>query len=121
MKYHYVYRITNKITSKHYYGMRTSSEIPEKDLGIKYYSSFTNKFFKIDQIKNPDHYKYKIVKKFNSRYDANEYEKLLHLKFDVKNNTNFINRQNQNCIEFNTTNKVSVIDKNGNTSQVSVR
>ena len=37
--YHYVYRITNKILNKHYYGKRSSKLSPELDLGKKYFSS----------------------------------------------------------------------------------
>lgn len=32
-RYHYVYRITNLVEDKHYYGSRTSSILPESDLG----------------------------------------------------------------------------------------
>jgi hypothetical protein len=38
-KYHYVYRITNIITNKHYYGKRSSMVGPFEDLGTTYFSS----------------------------------------------------------------------------------
>ena len=37
--YHYVYRITNLINNKHYYGKRSSKIEAKLDLGLKYYSS----------------------------------------------------------------------------------
>jgi len=120
MTYHYTYRITNLITKMHYYGDRTSIVKPSDDLGKVYFSSYTNKFFKVDQILNPSHYKYKIIKTFDTRVEAKELEKKFHMKFDVKNNPNFINRQNQNCIYFDTSEKVTVIDKHGKTFQTSI-
>jgi len=120
MTYHYTYRITNIVTKIHYYGDRTSIVIPSEDLGNIYFSSYTNKYFKIDQINNPTHYRYKIIQIYDSRDKAKNLEKKLHMKFDVKNNPKFINRQNQNCIYFDTTNKVTVIDRQGNTFQTSI-
>lgn len=38
-RYHYVYRITNLVEQKHYYGSRTSNISPFDDLGKKYFSS----------------------------------------------------------------------------------
>ena len=43
--YYYVYRITNKLLNKHYYGSRGSKIEPKLDLGIKYFSSSTDKNF----------------------------------------------------------------------------
>ena len=37
-KFHYVYRITNIVENKHYYGSRTSKINPYDDLGKKYFS-----------------------------------------------------------------------------------
>lgn len=94
-KYHYTYRITNLITGMHYYGDRSSDCHPQEDLGIKYFSSFTEKWFKLDQIENPSHYKYKIIKIFNTRKEAKALEIKLHRKFNVKNNPKFYNKANQ--------------------------
>ncbi len=47
MKYYYTYRITNTIAKMHYYGDRSSTIPPSEDLGIKYFSSFGNKYFQI--------------------------------------------------------------------------
>ena len=58
---YYTYRITNIIEGKHYYGVRSTNTIPKDDLGIKYFSSSTNKEFIKDQKTNPQNYKYKII------------------------------------------------------------
>jgi len=100
-KYHYVYRITNIITNMHYYGDRSCNCHPSEDIGIKYYSSFTNRLFKQDQKENPQDYKYKIIKIFETcREDAKQLEVDLHKKFDVKNHPKFINRANQTSSHF---------------------
>lgn len=70
MKYFYTYRITNKVLNKHYYGVRTSCVEPHKDLGINYFSSSTDDDFLSDQQLNRDNYKYKVVKIYDSHYDA---------------------------------------------------
>ena len=70
-KYHYVYRITNTQTNKHYYGVRSSKVEPKLDLGIKYFSSSTDKEFIKEQKENKTIFKYKIIKQFNSRKEAN--------------------------------------------------
>jgi len=58
--YHYVYRITNILTNKHYYGSRSCNILPKNDLGFKYFSSSKDNDFIIDQKINPQNYKYKI-------------------------------------------------------------
>lgn len=93
--YHYVYRITNLIENKHYYGSRTCKGInPIEDLGIKYISSSHDIDFICEQKDHPENFKYKIIRIFNTRYDANLFEIYIHEKFDVKNNDNFYNRVN---------------------------
>ena len=52
MKYHYVYRITNKVCRKHYYGVRSSNNHPKQDIGIQYFSSSYDKDFIKDQKEN---------------------------------------------------------------------
>lgn len=91
-RYHYVYRITNLVENKHYYGSRTSNISPFDDLGKKYFSSAcSNVWIKKDQKKNPQNYKYKILKTFANRKDATEFECVLHDKFDVGNSEHFYN------------------------------
>jgi len=94
-KYHYTYRITNKILNKHYYGIRSSDDLPKEDLGTNYFSSSTDEEFIEDQKQNPSHYKYKIVRISKTRKEALELEVFLHEKFNVSNNDNFYNRAKQ--------------------------
>lgn len=106
MKYHYVYRITNIESKKHYYGCRTSKVEPKLDLGVKYFSSSLDKDFKKDQIDNPNNYKYKIIKKYDNRIDAVKLEIKLHNKFDVGISESFYNRSKQTSTGWDTTGKV---------------
>ena len=101
--YHYVYRITNKITRTHYYGKRSSKIEPKYDLGIKYFSSSRNKEFISDQKSNPQNYKYKIVAIFSTSEMASHREITLHEMFDVANNSSFYNQSKQTSIGFDTT------------------
>lgn len=93
-KYHYVYRITNKIINKHYYGSRTSKIEPQKDLGFIYFSSSSDKNFIKDQKENPKNYKYVIVRIFVNRNKALLFEASLHHKFNVAKNNSFYNKSN---------------------------
>ena len=91
-KYHYVYRITNKIKNKHYYGVRSSKALPKDDLGKKYFSSSTDKDFMNEQKEHPENFKYKVVRVFETRKDAELFEKELHKKFHVSDSEKFYNR-----------------------------
>ena len=99
--YHYVYRITNIVENKHYYGKRTSKVHPKSDLGIKYFSSSSNKTFIIDQKINPSRYKYKILKVHSTSKSALLHEIKLHKKFNVAVNPNFYNKAVQTSTGFN--------------------
>lgn len=102
--YHYVYRITNKILNKHYYGKRSSKKLPKEDLGIFYFSSC--KKLKNDiKLIGAENFKFKVIILFNSAKDAINFETLIHKKFDVKNNDNFYNQANQLIDSFDTTGK----------------
>ena len=102
--YHYVYRITNKILNKHYYGKRSSKKLPKEDLGIFYFSSC--KKLKNDiKLIGTENFKFKVIILFNSAKDAINFETLIHKKFDVKNNDNFYNQANQFIDSFDTTGK----------------
>jgi len=97
VKYHYVYRIHKK---KHYYGSRTSKKQPDQDLGILYFSSSSDVDFIKDQKTNQHNYKYVIVRCFDNRKDATEFEILLHNKFGVAKNINFYNKSEQTSTGF---------------------
>ena len=96
MKYHYTYRITNIVEKKYYYGVHSCDCLPKEDIGVKYFSSSKNKEFKADIKENPQNYKYKVIKIFENRNNANKHEKFLHEKFDVKSNSKFYNGWNAN-------------------------
>ena len=98
--YHYVYRITNLIEKRHYYGSRSSKTIPENDLGIKYFSSSCIENFISDQKQNPSNYRYKIIKRFDDRKSALEFEIFLHKKFQVSSNEKFYNLSCQTSSKF---------------------
>lgn len=100
MKYHYVYRITNLFSAKHYYGSRSSNVLPENDLGVKYFSSSHDKSFLAEQKNNPSQFRYKIIKKCNTRDEALAYEIKLHNKFQVDVNDKFYNKSKQTSTGF---------------------
>ena len=102
-KMHYVYRITNTQENKHYYGVRSSKINPKLDLGIKYFSSSSDKEFIKEQQENRHIFKYKIVKQFDSRKEAVCLEIKLHNKFDVAKNESFYNRAKQTSTGFDPT------------------
>jgi hypothetical protein len=100
---HYVYRITNILLNKHYYGSRSCKNChPKDDLGIKYFSSSRDKDFIKDQKEHPKNYKYKIIKIFDSRKDALKLEIFLHEKFNVGINEHFYNRSKQTSVGWST-------------------
>lgn len=108
--YHYVYRITNLVKNKHYYGKRKSIIDPNNDLGVKYFSSSSDKDFIKDQKDNPQNYKYKIIRTFKSSKDALEFEIKLHNKFDVGVNESFYNKSKQISVGFDNTGKTGVLN-----------
>lgn len=110
-KYHYVYRITNIKEKMHYYGVRSCDCLPKEDIGIKYFSS-SEKEFKQNQKQNPHNYKYKIVKLFKTRKEANKYEEILHKKFDVRVHQSFYNKWNASE-NFDIYGKSTYQDENG--------
>ena len=104
MKYHYTYRITNKLLNKHYYGVRTSTNKPPKeDIGIYYFSSSRDLGFIKDQKDNTQNYKYKVIMINNTRMAAENMETKLHNKFDVGINENFYNQAKQTSTGFDRT------------------
>ena len=90
--FHYVYRITNIKEKMYYYGVHSCNCLPKEDIGIKYYSSSSLDWFIQDQKINKQDYKYKIVKLFPTRDEANKYELLLLYKFKVTKNEKFYNK-----------------------------
>ena len=111
--YHYVYRITNLVEGKHYYGKRSSRVLPDQDIGIKYFSSSSDKQFIQDQKQNPQNYKYKIVARFDTAKEAINMEIRLHEIFDVGRNPKFYNKAKQSSTGRDTTGMISVFDEKG--------
>lgn len=71
---YYVYKITNLSNNMYYIGSRQSKCEPKYDLGIKYFSSSSNKNFINEQKQNPNNFKYEILSEHNSRIEAYEEE-----------------------------------------------
>ena len=102
-KIHYVYRITNILLKKHYYGARSTTKgNPRHDLGVVYFSSSKDTDFIVDQKLNSSNYKYKIVRVCNTREQAILLEIRLHNKFNVAISSNFYNRSKQTSKSFDT-------------------
>lgn len=118
--YHYTYRITNTKERMYYYGVHSCVCQPKEDIGVKYWSTSKNKEFKADIKNNPQNYKYKVLKIFETRIEAVEHEIFLHKKFNVGVNNKFYNDSMQTSTSFDTSGRASVKDKDGNTFLVNV-
>jgi len=121
MKYHYVYRITNIILGKHYYGVKTCKCDPHNHIGIKYFSTSKNKDFILDQKENPQDYKYKVIRIFKTRKEAIELEIKLHNKLDVGRNESFYNGAKQTSTGWDTTGMAEYFDEKGKSIFISVK
>lgn len=118
--FHYLYRITNLVEQKHYYGIRTSKDIlPQDDLGVKYFSSSTDKEFISNQKEHPENYRYKVIIITDLRKEVGKLEMKIHKKFNVGDNPKFYNRIIQSSFGLDLTGKVVVKDEFGNISQIS--
>ncbi len=93
MKYHYTYRITNIKEGMYYYGVHSCDCLPKEDIGVRYFSSAKKEFIK-HQKENPQDYKYKVLKIFSTRKEADKHESFLHKKFNVRMHTKFYNKNN---------------------------
>lgn len=109
--FHYVYRITNIITKMHYYGCRSSKMHPSLDLGHKYFSSSKDREFLQEQENHKEHFKYKVIRIFQTREDALSFEIKLHTRFDVDKNPSFYNKAKQTTVGFYYTNKGTKFSK----------
>jgi len=106
MTTYYVYRITNNKPNsipKYYYGFRKCNTSPSLD--TKYMGS--SKYLKQD-IKNIgiEYFSKKIIKTFNNKESAIDYEIMLHLKFNVDKNVMFYNRCKANKFGYKCTGDV---------------
>ena len=73
------------------------------DIGKQYFSSSLDKEFIKDQLNNPQDYKYKVIKTYNTRAEAIRLEIKLHNKFNVGVNEAFYNRAKQTSAGWDTT------------------
>lgn len=99
-----VYRITNILTQKHYYGYKSCSKRdPKEIIGKTYFSSSSDKEFIKEQKNHPERFRYKIVARFKTKEEALEREIRLHVMFDVGRNKSFYNRSKQTSKKFDVT------------------
>lgn len=91
MIYYYVYKITDKKRKKYYIGCRQSAVPPKQDLGLKYFSSSTNKKFIKEQQEDPSQFDYEVIKEHPNMLYALEHEKKLLHQVDARNNEKYYN------------------------------
>lgn len=118
-KNHYTYMITEIKTGRKYIGVRSTSNKPEYDLGVEYFSSSLDSDFIFEQKHNPSNYKYEILGIFDTRFEAINHEIELHNIHDVGNSSEYINFSNSKSSNFDMHGKVVVRDENGDTMVVS--
>ena len=99
---HYTYKITNIKTNKSYIGVRSCEDTPSEDIGIKYFSSSSDKVFISEQRINPENFIYEVINTFDNRVDALTDEIRLHEMHDVCKNPQFYNlsKQTSNGMDF---------------------
>lgn len=119
-KYHYVYEIKELSTNRLYIGVRSCNVLPMEDIGKTYFSSCTDKSFITRQKENHDDYTYTILKEFNNRKDAIEYEIYLHKLYDVKCNEKYINMCNQTSSGFDSYGRAIVFNEHGKKISISI-
>ena len=96
MNKHYVYILKNKIDGRLYIGDRTAPNgNPYKDTKYKSSCKVVSKEYKENCMK-------RILKTFETREEAKEYEIFLHNKYDVGNNPRFFNGAKQTSVGFDT-------------------
>lgn len=108
MKIHYVYfclRIgANPGEPYKYIGVRSCEGNPEDDIGIRYVSS--SEYVKKDMEKyGRDKFKWKVIKTFEDRKEAEDYELYLHKKFKVGHNNSYYNKNYGQCYDITTHNR----------------
>ncbi len=106
---HYTYNIKNVLIDKRYIGRRQCEGQPNKDIGVKYFSSSQDKEFIQDQKDNPQNYTYEVLEEFNTLEEAAAHEEYLHKYYNVRANSKFYNRSNA-ASRFDATGMVPAID-----------
>ena len=100
---HYTYEILNTENYKSYIGVRSCSGEPENDLGIKYFSSSSDKELLQEQKSKPEIFLYNILGVFDTREEALNHEIQLHKFYKVNINESFYNKAIQTSSGFDTT------------------
>lgn len=119
-KYHYVYQITEISSKRKYIGVRSSTVEPYLDIGVKYFSSSSNIEFIKRQRENKKDYSYDVLSIHDDRQSANKEEQRLHEICEVHINDDFINVVKSTSKGFCCVDMVSVRDKDGKFSKVSI-
>lgn len=96
--HHYVYLISNIVEHKAYFGVRSCNCTPEEDTSYMSSSKLIKKLYK----EKPQEFKKKILKTFDTRKEAMEWEIYLHNTYDVGRNPSFYNKAKQTSIGFDT-------------------
>jgi len=99
---HVVYRVTHKRLGLYYYGSKTDNDYGNS-VGITYFTSSSDDWFRNDFQNNRGDWVVKIIKVFDNPADKMIMESYLHTKFSVSSNHNFINRQTQTPYGFDLT------------------
>lgn len=91
---HYVYRITNLKENKHYIGVRITNKKYSENLleDLKKYKTSSKELHKLLKEEPLDNFKFKIVKTFNNRGEAKDYEKKYIKKVQAHKKDNFYNK-----------------------------
>lgn len=104
----YVYWITDKCDGKHYIGSRGSKK---SDLMKDLLEYGTTSCRKDDILNNPNMFVFNILRIFENRLLAYQYEILLHNKFEVELNDKFFNKSRQTTLKFTMANFSHVYNK----------
>lgn len=116
-KYNYTYLITNIENGRKYIGVHSCNRA-EEAVGIKYFSTSTDKDFIKEQKKHPERFEYEILQMFNTREEAEKDEEKRHKEIDVAKNEEYYNLCNA-PMGFSGYGRVTVKDKDGKTFSVS--
>ena len=109
--YHYTYLIANIETDIKYIGVHSCNRA-EDAIGVKYFSSSTDKEFIREQKEHPERFEYEILAMFDTREEAMKDEESRHAEIDVARSPEYYNLCNA-PYNFSTYGKVSVKDKDG--------
>lgn len=102
-KHHYTYIIINQENGMMYIGTRSCNVNPMFDIGVKYFSSSSNKEFIKDQKENKWKYSYQVLKEFEKRKEAVSLEIELHQEHEVGKSDLFYNKCKQTATGFDNT------------------